>query len=111
MRDEDKNAMRSELAKVESAATPMAKNEALGKLEELTEKYSLFTHGFLFNIAGHSSDNPVNANKALVVFNQFMAALNAGDVDKARDLLSANESLLEGLKPDALTGGTTGIGE
>lgn len=111
MRDDDKNAMHSELAKVESAATPMAKNEALGKLEELTEKYSLFTHGFLFNIAGHSSDNPVNANKALVVFNQFMAALNAGDVDKARDLLSANESLLEGLKPDALTGGTTGIGE
>jgi hypothetical protein len=40
-----------------------------------------------------------------------MAALNAGDVEKARDLLSANESLLEGLKPDALTGGTTGIGE
>ena len=110
MRDEDKSAMRSELAKVENATTPMAKNEALGKLEELTDKYSLFTHGFLFNIVGHNANDPANANKALVVFNQFMAALNAGDVDKARELLAANESLLASLGSSNPFGGTTGIG-
>ena len=46
------------------------------------------------NIAGHDDADPIRANKALVAFNQFMAALNEGNVQRARDILSANENLI-----------------
>ena len=109
IREEDKVAMRRELDRAEKASTPMEKNDAVNKLDELTEKYSLFTHGFLLNIAGHDDSDPVRANKALVAFNQFMAALNEGNVQRARDILSANEHLIGNINLPT-TGGTTGIG-
>jgi len=98
IREEDKSAMRSELERAEKGATPMEKSEAVKKLDELTDKYGLFTHGFLLNIAGHDTEDPVRANKALVAFNQFMAALNEGNVQRARDILSANEHLIGNIK-------------
>jgi molecular chaperone DnaK len=94
IKEEDKVAMRRELDRAQKATSPIEKNDAVKKLDDLTEKYSLFTHGFLLNIAGHDSADPVRANKALVAFNQFMAALNEGNVQRARDILSANESLI-----------------
>ena len=78
----------------ENATSSFEKNDAVQKLDELTEKYGLFTHGFLLNIAGHDDGDPIRANKALVAFNQFMAALNEGNVQRARDILSANENLI-----------------
>ena len=78
-------------------------------LDDLTEKYGLFTHGFMLNIAGHDDSDPVRANKALVAFNQFMAALNEGNVQRARDILSANEHLIGNINLPP-TGATTGIG-
>lgn len=98
IKDEDKTAMRRELDRYKNASSPMEKNDAVNKLDDLTEKYGLFTHGFLLNIAGHDQDDPVRANKALVAFNQFMAALNEGNVQRARDILSANENLIGGVK-------------
>ena len=94
IKDEDKSAMRRELERYKNASSPMEKNDAVNKLDDLTEKYGLFTHGFMLNIAGHDQDDPVRANKALVAFNQFMAALNEGNVQRARDILSANEHLI-----------------
>jgi hypothetical protein len=69
----------------------------------------LFTHGFLLNIAGHNANDPVNANRALVAFNQFMAALNENNVQKARDILEANDYLIASLRPN-IGGGGTGVG-
>ena len=92
--EEDKVAMRRELSRAENATSSFEKNDAVQKLDELTEKYGLFTHGFLLNIAGHDDGDPIRANKALVAFNQFMAALNEGNVQRARDILSANENLI-----------------
>ena len=109
IKDEDKTAMRRELDRYKNASSPMEKNDAVNKLDDLTEKYGLFTHGFLLNIAGHDQDDPVRANKALVAFNQFMAALNEGNVQRARDILSANEHLIGNINLPA-TGPTTGIG-
>lgn len=95
IREEDKSAMRRELTNYENAnATPMERNEIAKRLEELSDKYGLFVHGFLLNISGHDDSDPVRANKALVAFNQFMAALNESNVSKAREILSANESLI-----------------
>jgi len=108
--EEDKSAMRNELERAEKASTPMERNDAVNKLDDLTEKYGLFTHGFLLNIAGHDQEDPVRANKALVAFNQFMAALNEGNVQRARDILSANESLI-GKVNIKRPGGGEGIGE
>ena len=105
IKDEDKVAMRRELDRYKNASSPMEKNDAVNKLDDLTEKYGLFTHGFMLNIAGHNQDDPVRANKALVAFNQFMAALNSGNVQRARDILSANEHLIGDV--DFGTGGST----
>ena len=105
IKDEDKVAMRRELDRYKNASSPMEKNDAVNKLDDLTEKYGLFTHGFMLNIAGHNQDDPVRANKALVAFNQFMAALNSGNVQRARDILSANEHLIG--DADFGTGGST----
>ena len=109
IKDEDKTAMRRELDRYKNASSPMEKNDAVNKLDDLTEKYGLFTHGFMLNIAGHDQDDPVRANKALLAFNQFMAALNEGNVQRARDILSANEHLIGNINLPA-TGATTGIG-
>ena len=94
IREEDKSAMRRELTKYEDASSPMEKNEIANKLEELSDNYSLFISGFLLNISGHDESDPVRANKALVAYNQFMAALNEGNVQKARDILDANSNLI-----------------
>ena len=102
--------MRRELTNYENACTPMSKNEIANKLEELTDKYGLFIHAFMLNISGHDNSDPVRANKALVAFNQFMAALNEGNINKARDILDANESLIGKVNLGPGIGGTTGIG-
>ena len=86
--------MRRELTKYEDATTPMQKNESASKLEELNDNYGLFISGFLLNISGHDDSDPVRANKALVAYNQFMAALNEGNVSRARDILDANQNLI-----------------
>jgi hypothetical protein len=98
------------LIRFKEATSPMEKNDSLNKLDNLTEKYGLFTHGFLLNIAGHDESDPVRANKALVAFNQFMAALNEGNIQRARDILSANEHLIGNINLPT-TGSSTGIGK
>jgi molecular chaperone DnaK len=108
IRPEDKEAMRAQLQRAQQATTPMEKNAAVHELSELTEKFGLFTHGFILNIVGHDDSDPVKANQALVAFNQFMAALNEGNVQRAREILDANEHLIEG--SGVSLGGTTGIG-
>lgn len=109
MTSEHKDAMLRELTNYENATSPMQKNEISNKLEALNDHYGLFTHAFLLNISGHDSSDPVRANKALVAYNQFMAALNEGNVQKARDILEANENLIGEVKLPT-GGGTTGLG-
>lgn len=109
MISEHKDAMRRELTNYENATSPMQKNEISNKLEALNDHYGLFTHAFLLNISGHDSSDPVRANKALVAYNQFMTALNEGNVQKARDILEANENLIGEVKLPT-GGGTTGLG-
>lgn len=55
----------------------------------------MFTHGFLLNLVGNNDPDPVRANKAQTAFNRFMEALNEGNIQSARDILSANEDLME----------------
>lgn len=109
MSGEHKDAMRRELTKYEDATTPMQKNGIANKIEELNDHYGLFVHAFLLNISGHDNNDPVRANKALVAYNQFMAALNEGNVQRAREILDANENLI-GSVTLPTGGGTTGIG-
>ena len=110
MKDEDKSAIRRELTNYEDAKNPMDKNAVADKLEELTDHYGLFVHGFLLNISGHNSNNPVQANQALVAYNQFMSALNSGDVQKARDILEANQHLIANISIKKGGGSTTSVG-
>ena len=109
MKEDDKKSMRELISKIKDSSSSIEKNDSLSKLDELNEKYGLFTHGYMFNIIGHDNDDPVRANKALVVFNQFMAALNNDEVEKARDILSTNSNLLEG-RNIGFGGSTTHIG-
>lgn len=82
MSSEHKDAMRRELTNYEDATSSMQKSEIAGRLEGLNDNYGLFVSGFLLNISGHDESNPVRANKALVAYNQFMAALNEGNVSR-----------------------------
>ena len=109
IREEDKSSMRRELTNYEDATSSMQKTEIAKKLEEYADKYGLFVHGFMLNISGHDQSNPVRANKALVAYNQFMAALNEGNVNQAREILSANESLIGGVQLPG-PGSTTRVG-
>lgn len=109
MSSEHKDAMRRELTNYEDATNSMQKNEIAGRLGELNDNYGLFVTGFLLNISGHDDSNPVRANKALVAYNQFMAALNEGNVSRARDILDANQNLI-GSDTVISVSSTTGIG-
>lgn len=108
--EEDKNAMRAEISRYKNSSSSVEKNDAIKKLDSLTSDYSLYTYGFLLNIAAHSDKvDPVSQNKALVAFNQFMAALNEGNYQRARDILSANEHLISKMNIPT-SGSSTGIG-
>jgi hypothetical protein len=109
MSGEHKDAMRRELTKYEDATTPMQRNESAKKLEDLNDNYGLFISGFLLNISGHDESNPVRANKALVAYNQFMAALNEGNFSRAREILDANRNLIG--RDTRISSTTTGIGQ
>lgn len=109
MSSEHKDAMRRELTNYEDATNSMQKNEIAERLGELNDNYGLFVTGFLLNISGHDDSNPVRANKALVAYNQFMAALNEGNVSRARDILDANQNLI-GSDTVISVSSTTGIG-
>ena len=63
--------MKSLISKAESSSNPMEKVVSLKKLEDLTEKYSLFTTIFMFRIV----------------------AMN----DSVRDLISNNSSILSSM--------------
>ena len=95
IKDDDKDALRREVERAKNASSPMERKDSAKKLNELTEKYGLFTHGFLLNLVGNNDPYPVRANKAQTAFNQFMEALNEGNIQSARDILSANEDLME----------------
>lgn len=95
IKDDDKDALRREVERAKNASSPIEKKDAANKLNELTEKYGLFTHGFLLKLVGHEDPDPVRASKAQTVFNQFIDALNDGNIQSARDILSANEDLTE----------------
>ncbi len=109
MKNEHKDSMRREITKYEDATNPMQKNEIANKLEEMNDQYGLFVHAFLLNISGHDNSDPVRANKALVAYNQFMGALNEGNIQKARDILEANGNLIGSVRIPT-GGGSTGLG-
>ena len=95
---EDENEMKSLISKAESSSNPMEKVVSLKKLEELTEKYSLFTTIFMFRIvAMNDSVNPATAARADKAYNDMMNALNRHDVDTVRDLISNNSSILSSM--------------
>jgi len=95
---EDENEMKSLISKAESSSNPMEKVVSLKKLEDLTEKYSLFTTIFMFRIvAMNDSVNPATAARADKAYNDMMNALNRHDVDSVRDLISNNSSILSSM--------------
>jgi hypothetical protein len=110
MSSDHKDAMQRELTKYKDATTPMQKDESARKLEDLNDNYGLFVSGFLLNIAGHDESNPMRANKALVAYNQFMAALNGGNITRAREILDSNRDLIDSEVILPGVGGTTGVG-
>lgn len=95
---EDENEMKSLISKAESSSNPMEKVVSLKKLEDLTEKYSLFTTIFMFKIVSmNDSVNPATAARADKAYNDMMNALNRHDVDTVRDLISSNSSILNSM--------------
>lgn len=95
---EDESEMKSHIAKVESSSNPMEKVVSLKKLESLTEKYSLFTTIFMFQLVSmNNSTNPALAARADKAYNDMMNALNRHDIDTVRDLISSNSDILDSI--------------
>lgn len=95
---DDEEEMKSLVSKAESSSNPMEKVVSLKKLENLTEKYSLFTTIFMFKIISmNTSSNPAIAARADKAFNDMMNALNRHDIDIVRDLISNNSSILNSI--------------
>ena len=95
---EDENEMKSLISKAESSSNPMEKVVSLKKLENLTEKYSLFTTIFMFKlVAMNDSASPSLAARADKAYTDMMNALNRHDIDTVRDLISSNQSILNSL--------------
>lgn len=95
--NDDENEMKSLIGKAEaeSPSNPMERAVALKKLEDMGEKYSLFTTIFLFKIvAMNDSTNPATAARADKAFNDMINALNRHDVDAVRELIGSNSDLL-----------------
>lgn len=110
LEEDDKIAMRREISRIENSTSPIEKNDALQKLDDLINPYYLLSDGYLLNIVGHSDKvDPITRNKALVAFNQFMAALNEGNFQRARDIHDANSSLVGNIRITS-SGGSTGLG-
>lgn len=96
LEEDDKIAIHREISRIENSSSPIDKNDAAQKLDDLINSYSLLSNGYLLNIVGHSDVvDPVSRKKALEAFNQFMAALEDGNVQKARNILSLAENLLQ----------------
>lgn len=92
---DDEEEMRSLISKAESSSNPMEKVVSLKKLENLTEKYSLFTTIFMFRlVAMNDTTNPATSARADKAYNDMMNALNRHDIDAVRDLISSNSSIL-----------------
>lgn len=91
---EDEETMRSLISKAESPRNPMEKTISLKNLENITEKYSLFTTVFMFKIVSMNETNTSLAARADKAFNEMMNALNRHDIDTVRELISSNSVLL-----------------
>lgn len=100
IRTEDEAELRNNLSKVESSNL-MEKTVALKKLENVEERYSLFTAFFMLRIVAMSNDvSPSVAAQADKAFDNIMSALNRGDIDTARNIFSANQHLLDKLNAE-----------
>lgn len=95
---DDESEIKSLISKAESSSNPMEKVVSLKKLENLTEKYSLFTTIFMFKLVAMSdSAVPAIAAQADKAYNDMMNALNRHDVDTVRNLISYNSNVLNSM--------------
>lgn len=95
---EDEDEMKSLISKAESSTNPMEKVVSLKKLENHTEKYSLFTTIFMFKLASmNDSTNPALAADADRAYNDMINALDRHDIDTVRELISINSSILDSM--------------
>lgn len=108
IRPEDKDEMQRLIGTTKSG-NPMERDVAVRKLEEITNRYSLFTTMFMFKMVSMNGKDPAKAAQAGNVYNQMMNALNGHNIDYVRDLLDRNIHLLEGVGSIDDGGWDTGI--
>ena len=76
----------------------------LESLKDICEKYSLFTHMYLYAILGNRAQNASVANKAKSLFSEMMGYLNSSNITALKNLLEQNDDWMgENLKA---TGGS-----
>lgn len=106
IQSEDAESMQQLIGKAKSG-NPMERDIAERKLEDITNRYSLFTTMFMFKMVSMNGKDPAKAAQAGSVYEQMMNALNGHNVDYVRTMLDKNIHLLEGMEP---IGGGLGTG-
>lgn len=91
----DADAMREQLFKLKNSNDSFEKESIQQQLIQLSNKYTLLIHVFLFKVIGDSSSNPQTAARAVCVYDEMINALNNHNISEVKELIQANEDLLQ----------------
>ena len=91
----DADAMREQLFKLKNSNDSFEKDSIQQQLIQLSNKYTLLIHIFLFKVIGDSSSNPQTAARAVCVYDEMMNALNNHNIAEVNELIQANDDLLQ----------------
>lgn len=94
MRDADIADIKKLLQETEKA-NGLARKQKLDELEKEVNRYGLLIDGYFFNIIAHNSDDPQKAQRAAVAYDQFMAAVQSNEGQRARNIVNANVDLFK----------------
>lgn len=91
----DADTMSEQLFKLKNSNDSFEKETIQQQLIQLSNKYTLLIHVFLFKVIGDSSSNPQTAARAVCVYDEMMNALNNHNIAEVNELIQNNNDLLQ----------------
>ena len=104
----DANEMREILFKIKNSTDNFEKDSLRHELENISNKYSLLIHVFMFKLIGENSSNPQTAGRAICVYDEMKNALKNHNIAEVNELIRSNDDLLLEIHQGIIeiTGGT-----
>lgn len=109
LNDSDTTEIREKLFKIKNSNDNFEKDSLCQDLEQISNKYSLLIHVFMFKLIGDNSNNPQLAGRAVCVYDEMVSALSNHNIGEVNELIRSNEDLLEEIQSGTINMGM-GIG-